>query len=137
MIRIALLALVLVLAACAGTPAGTPRGSVAEGLRPGDAEVLAAAATDLIRQSAEPGDGPLGVRTNGDAEFTPVLLDHLRRAGFIVTGGERLRYQIGPIAEGMMVRVMLDGGDAARLYVRDRDGGLVPRGPVTVRRDGP
>jgi hypothetical protein len=130
----------LMLSACAGTmhsgSSGANDGSMVEGVEPGDRKVLADAAVDLVRRNADSANGSIGVQQAPDMEFTPILLDGLRRAGFGVERGDRLIYQIGPIAEGMMLRVSIDGKDAARLYTRNKDGALEPKGPVTVRSTG-
>ncbi len=131
----ALLAAVL-LSACATMNSPATDGSMVEGVQPPDQKMLVDATVDLVRRNADAANGNIGVMESPDAEFTPVLLDGLRSAGFGVETGDRLVYQIGPITEGMMLRVSIDGKDAARLYARNKDGKLEPKGPVTVRSTG-
>lgn len=121
------------LSACAGTMHSNTDGSMVEGVQPDDRKTLVDATVDLVRRSANPADSNIGVQEASDSEFTLMLLDGLRKAGFGVDRGDRLTYQIGPIAEGMMLRVSIDDNDAVRLYARSKDGQLEPKGPITIR----
>lgn len=123
------------LSACAGTMHSdvSTDGSMVEGVQSDDRKKLVDATVDLVRRSANPADSNIGVQEAPDSDFTPMLLDGLRNAGFGVDRGDRLIYQIGPIAEGVMLRVSIDGNDAVRLYVRSKEGQLEPKGPVTIR----
>jgi hypothetical protein len=121
------------LSACAGTIHNNTDGSMVEGVQSDDRKTLVDATVDLVRRSANPADSNIGIQEATDSEFTPMLLDGLRKAGFGVDRGDRLIYQIGPITEGMMIRVSIDDNDAARLYVRSKEGQLEPKGPITIR----
>lgn len=128
----------LMLSACAtgAMPVAVSDGSLVEGVRPEDRTAMVNAAVDLVRQNANPANNNIGIQEAPDAEFTPALLDGLRKAGYGVEKGDRLIYQIGPFGTGMMMRVSIDDKDATRLFSLDKEGRLIPQGPVTVRRMG-
>jgi hypothetical protein len=129
-----LLAAALALSGCAAgqTTASGPVVSRVEGVDAADLDTLADAAVDLVRGQASATDGTIGLQSAGDDRFTPRLVDKLNEAGYGVVNGDRLRYQVGPLGDALMLRVSIDGRDAARLYARDKDGRLGPAGPLSV-----
>jgi hypothetical protein len=129
-----LLAAALALSGCATgqTIASGPVVSRVEGVDAADLDTLADAAVDLVRRQASATDGTIGLQSAGDDPFTPRLVDKLNEAGYSVVNGDRLRYQVGPLGDALMLRVSIDGRDSARLYARDKDGRLSPAGPLSV-----
>jgi hypothetical protein len=127
---------ILLLAACASSDTYTPPSdaSIVEGIKEGDeTTLLVRDSVDLVRRYANPLNNNLGIQQAPDNVFTPSFIGALRNAGFGVGEGKQLIYQIGPIDEGIMLRLTVDSTDAARLYVRNKEGVLEARGPVTVR----
>lgn len=133
--RTAALALALILGGCAST-VSVPTGSMAEGMKPDDIDVLADATVDLVRRQANPTSGVVGIQQAGDDTFTPALVSRLQQAGFNVVNGDRLRYQVGPMGDDILLRVAIDGADASQLYSRDKDGKLKAAGPLSIWRMG-
>lgn len=129
---IAPLALAFALSACAGTPNYEVLGSMTSDIGDKDLDTLAGAAVDLVRRQANPDSNVIGLQSAGDEIFTPKLVDGLSRAGYKVVTGERLRYQVGPLGENVMLRVSIDGTDSTQLYTHDKDGKLTPTGPLSV-----
>ena len=128
----ALLALALALGGCASTASYDPVGSMAEGVQADDMDLLAGAAVEMVRKHAKAKSGTIGLQSAGDDVFTPRLVDGLSKAGYSVVDGDRLRYQVGPFGEHLMLRVSIDGTDASQIYGRDKKGKLAPIGPLSV-----
>jgi hypothetical protein len=129
-----LLAAALALSGCAAgqTTASGPVVSRVEGVDAADLDILADAAVDLVRRQASAANPIIGLEPAGDDRFARHLADKLNGAGYSVTTGGRLRYQVGPLGDALMLRVSIDGRDAARLYARDKDGRRGPAGPLSV-----
>lgn len=115
----------LLLGACAWGPAGRrhPRGR---------RTWWASAATTLALVPSQGGaPNPL----------TPALRDALAGLGFAaadagiqaVAVAEALRYEVGPLGGGLLVRFELGGAVAGRWYARSRRGALSAGSPFTVR----
>ena len=135
-----LLAAALAVSGCVAAPPSFPRpptSSHAEGIDAADLDTLADAAVDLVRRQANATDAVIGLEPAGDDRFARHLTDKLNGAGYSVTTGDRLRYQVGPVGDAVMLRVSIDGRDCARLYARGADGRLGPAGPLSVRSAGP
>ena len=135
-----LLAAALAVSGCVATPPSfpsPPTSSRAEGIDAADLDILADAAVDLVRRQANATDAVIGLQSAGDDPFTSRLVDKLNGAGYSVTTGNRLRYQVGPVGDAVMLRVSIDGRDCARLYARGADGRLGPAGPLSIRSVGP
>lgn len=128
----AFLALALALGGCATLSSPDPAGSMAEGVAADDLDLLAGAAVELVRQHAKAKSGTIGLQSAGDDTFTPRLVDGLSKAGYSVVAGDRLRYQVGPLGGNLMLRVSIDGTDSSQIYGRNKDGKLVPIGPLSV-----
>ena len=80
---------------------------------------------------------PRGQRAN---PVTAGVADALRRTGFALApegaappGAHRVRYLVTPLLGGVLVRVHLDGVEAARLFRPNARGTLVAATPLTVR----
>jgi hypothetical protein len=128
-----ILALALTLGGCASSPtAHDGAGSMAEGIVSDDLDLLAGAAVDMVRNSAKAKSGSIGLQSAGDDTFTPRLVEGLSKAGYSVENGDRLRYQVGPFGEHLMLRVSIDGTDSSQIYGRDKTGKLKPIGPLSV-----
>lgn len=134
------LALTLALSGCVAAPPSFPKPSAsshAEGIDAADLDILADAAVDLVRRQASAANPIIGLEPAGDDRFARHLADKLNGAGYSVTTGDRLRYQVGPVGDAVMLRISIDGRDCARLYARGADGRLGPAGPLSVRSAGP
>lgn len=109
--------------------------SYVESLTPEDAKIVGAGIVEFVQARANPNSGGVAVEAPAaDALLGPEVRSDLEAAGYKV-GDEahhRLRYQVTPLDDGMLVRLSLDGGDAARFYGREF-GKLSPNGPFTLR----
>lgn len=111
--------------------------SVSTTIEPGDAPVLAASITDLVARRVSHSAGPIRLdAADGDGLLGPELARSLEGAGYRLADagrGYRISYRVASLNEGILVRVGLNGAQAARVYARGREGVLTPRGPFSLR----
>ena len=122
----------LLLAGCA---TGIPN-SYVEAVTSQDAKTIGEGIVAFVRDRQKPAAGPIALEVpEDDVLLAPEIKAALESAGYKVSGPgarHRLRYQVTPLGTGMLVRLSLDGGDAARFYQRNL-GTLAPNGPFTLR----
>jgi hypothetical protein len=110
--------------------------SYVDTLTPADAKVIGEGVVVFVKERASPNSGAIALEgPHNDALLAPEIQTELEAAGYKV--GEdgarhRLRYQVMTLDDGMLVRLSLDSGDAARFYQRSF-GTLSPSGPFTFR----
>lgn len=134
----------LLAGALAGCAAGRVDSSyVNAAFAPGDSETLATAMAGFVKSRLPAASSTvildrLSDEQSGNA-LTPVFAEGLRQAGFAVAasaaappGAHRIRYLVTPFENGTLVRLTIDGTDAARHFVRS-NAGLQARGPFMVR----
>ena len=112
--------------------------SYVEAITSADAKVIGSGITAFVSDRQKPGAGPIALEVpKGDGLLAPEIRSAMEGAGYKIVdvgGKHRLRYQVTPLDTGMLVRLSLDGGDAARFYERSA-GTLAPTGPFTSRDD--
>lgn len=131
----------LLIAGCASTSGGLGHSEYYP-TDPKDAPVLAQGITEFVAQKQSPGDGAIVFQPVDESD--PVATDlrkNLMARGYQVNVGAGpinrvLKYEIGPFQHSILVRVSLNGGDAAKLYTRTTDGTLAAASPFTSRGPG-
>ena len=132
----------LALVGCAVHPGGGFSATEVTIADPRDAPVLALAITELVAAKEGPGPDPIVLQPAGlDDPVARDLKTDLLSRGYQVTQGAGpanrvLRYEIGPFGRSTLLRVSLNGGDAAKLFARSKDGALVAISPFTSRGPG-
>jgi hypothetical protein len=110
--------------------------SYVSSIQPDQAPIIAKDVTEFIRTRVNPYSGPLQIEGPGnDGLIAPALRKSLVSAGYKISNESpkhQLAYQIAPLDRGVIVRLYLDGSDAARYY-RDNLGSLSPSGPFSFR----
>lgn len=113
--------------------------SVSTTIEPGDAPVLAASIADLVARRVSSAAAPVRLdRASDDGLLGPEIAKALQGSGYRLSDsdGFRVSYRVGSLADGVLVRVNLNGVQAARLFARGRAGALTPRGPYSLREAG-
>ena len=130
--RYLFLGLALGLSACGSS---WPPGSSVSISTSADASVMARAMADYLAGAVRPGT-PITIVHDGSSDPISVPLNKsLSRAGVVVQekGGEAVRYVVGPIDGGELLRVSINDTEGmTRTFSRSADGTLVPAGPVMV-----
>jgi len=101
-----------------------------------DAHTLGPAVADFVALGLQPAAGPIQVDwPQGDVTLAPAVQKALQDRGYTVAAGapHRLQYQAGTLDDGVLLRLSLDGGDAARFYRRSPMDGLQASGPLSIR----
>ena len=102
-----------------------------------DAQTLGPAIAEFVALRLRPNAGPIQVDApRGDVTLAPAVENALRAAGYTVAAGpapHRLDYQAGALDDGVLLRLSLDGGDAARYFRRSPLDGLQASGPFSIR----
>jgi hypothetical protein len=135
------IALSLLLSACATTRPGTGMSYVTPGLSlsKSDAATLANDTVQHLSGAFPPAKNTLVLDTpKGDDALTPLLMAQLRSAGFGVIEAERgigvrIRYLVSPLDKGVVLRLQYLTVEAARFYPRGAGGNLLPAAPFTVK----
>ncbi len=100
---------------------------------------VAAGMAAFIQARIKPTDGAIHIdQPAGDQSVGPALASDLQDNGFVISNGNakhRIRYEAAKLGDDVMVRVSVDGADAARLY-HNRPTGLVALGPFSVTEVG-
>jgi hypothetical protein len=113
-----------------------PMASYVEPITSEDTKVISAGIGSFVSDRQTPNAGPIVLESpEGDALMAPEIKSALEAAGYKVVGSggkHRLRYQVMALDTGVLMRLSLDGGDAARFYQRQA-GTLSPSGPFTFR----
>ena len=101
-----------------------------------DAQTLGPAVAEFVALRIRPGSSPIAVDwPQGDTTLAPAVQKALTAAGYTVASDapHRLDYQAGALDDGVLLRLSLDGGDAARFYQRSPTDGLHASGPFSIR----
>lgn len=113
--------------------------SYVETITPDDAKAVGAGVVSFVQSRENPAAGAIALEgPANDALLGPEIQSELEAAGYKVESDNarhRLRYQVTTLDNGLLVRLSLDGGDAARFYER-AFGTLSPSGPFTFREAG-
>jgi hypothetical protein len=127
-VRRAAIALALLLGACSTWPSGS---YVTGDISDSDAQILAAAITDYLAGAVQPGY-PVSVAVNEDA-ILPLLMADLDRAGIPRSAtGQVVRYVVGPLDDGIFLRVSIDDRGGGSRFFAKSGGSLVTAGPMMV-----
>jgi hypothetical protein len=94
---------------------------------------VAADIVQLVQMRLQPGSGPVSV-TGPDPYVGRYLDTMLRAGGYHLTDRAQhlVSYRLAPFGSELLVRVHIDGIDAARLYRASPTGGLEPASPFSV-----
>ncbi len=100
---------------------------------------VAAGMAAFVQARIKPADGTVRIdQPDDDQTVGPALASDLRDSGFVIANGSTkhcIRYEAAKLGDDVMVRVSVDGVDAARLY-HTRPTGLVALGPFSVTEIG-
>ena len=110
--------------------------SYVETITPDDTKTIGEGIVAFVRGRESPASGAIALEgPANDGLLAPEIQSGLEAASYKVGNGDarhRLRYQVTTLDDGLLVRLSLDDGDAARFYQRDF-GKLSPSGPFTFR----
>src|SRR5271165_2987982 len=110
--------------------------SYVETITPDDTKTIGEGIVAFVRSRESPASGAIALEgPANDGLLAPEIQSELEAAGYKVGNGDarhRLRYQVTALDDGLLVRLSLDDGDAARFYQRDF-GKLSASGPFTFR----
>jgi hypothetical protein len=131
----------LVLAGCASSSGGFNR-SYEMAVPQSNAPELAGAVTEFVTHQATPTE-PVWLETpklgGATDTVTPLIQDELRRHGYRIATTDdppatHVRWEIALVHDmGVLLRISLNNGDAAKLFTRSKSGALVPVSPFIVR----